>query len=765
MDQQQGLTGSKSKKIELIIRQLDTLPTLPAVAAQLLRITLRNDTHAAEVVRLIESDPALASKIIMLATRTNIGLRHKTASLSKAVIMLGFEAVRNAVLSIKVFQALPGPDSSKEGHFDRAGFWKHSLAVACAAKELVKHIDPKINPEEAFVCGLLHDMGKIALDASLPRSYARVVELTEAALGNIASLEKRVLGIDHIVAGKRLAEKWNLPDTITQTVWLHHQESDDLPDNITGRAVVRTVHLADILAREQRIGYSGNHHLPESAATVAKQLGCPPDVLENIAKRLRKEISARAELLGLDQVEPQQLYHEALGDANAELGKLNERLRYQNEQLHLRSQYFDLLTRLDVAQSPGQTVADVCALLCDLWQQHSRCSRCAVYTIDENELIIEGAVQPGSTAQSSVFLVDRADDPQAIASPSPADVFADVFAVTRVDQSHGWFFEQVAPMFDIAATLMMPLRLANQFVGAVLWQPDQNDDDASYRGQLKELQSFAASAALTISQAHKHEKQTRLSEELAQNQQHLRNLQRELVKKRTLAAVGEMAAGAAHEINNPLAVVVGRADYLASMETDDQRQETLHTIAQQGRVVSSIINELMDFARPPTPQPKNVSVHDLIDQATDQRSDLAQQHHITIQTDLEPDLPEVFIDPDQVASAIAELIANAIDSYHQQPQGDLLITARHNEIESEVVLQLTDHGCGMDDETLAKAFDPFFSKRSAGRGRGLGLSHSTRQIENNGGKLQINSTPRTGTVARLTMPVSQVNSPSEAAVG
>lgn len=131
MNQELETRRNKGKKIELIIQQLDSLPTLPAVAARLLQITVRNDTQAEEVVRLIESDPALASRIMALATRANTGVRRQAVSLSKAVVLLGFDLVRNTVLSIKVFETFAHPNGDEAGGFDRTGFWKHSLAVAC----------------------------------------------------------------------------------------------------------------------------------------------------------------------------------------------------------------------------------------------------------------------------------------------------------------------------------------------------------------------------------------------------------------------------------------------------------------------------------------------------------------------------------------------------------------------------------------------------------------------------------------------------------
>ena len=394
MNEQQQASRSKAKKVGLIIQQLNSLPTLPAIAARLLQITVKTNTQAQEVVRLIESDQALASKIITLATRASVGVRRSSASLRKAVVLLGFDAVRNAVLSIKVFETLGGPQKNVESEgFSRVEFWKHNLAVACAARMLIEHVDRKADPEEAFVCGLLHDMGKVALDACLPKSFARVVQITESTLGNIADVEKRIMGIDHTVVGKRLAEKWNLPEPITETIWLHHQCPRTLPEAVINRTLVQVVHLADVLAREQHIGYSGNHTFPESAVTIGAALGCSAGVMENVARNLRQEISERAALLGLDTMEPEELYHEALGEANSELARLNSRLQQQMHSLRIRSRYFDLLGQLNSGLKAGQSVVDVCGLVAELWQRHIGCPHAAVYACTPGEMVYEGAVK------------------------------------------------------------------------------------------------------------------------------------------------------------------------------------------------------------------------------------------------------------------------------------------------------------------------------------------------------------------------------------
>src|SRR5688572_23085202 len=182
----------REKRVELILQQLEELPTLPAVAVKVLELTGSDDSSAKDVVAVIQNDPPLTARILQLVHRADVGVRGEVTSVARAVMLLGFEAVRSAVLAVSVFDTFTKAKDSPHSGFDRDEFWKHSVAVACCAALLAQncgagsqpasadqhgsktHATEKVDASEAFVCGLLHDVGKIALDAVLPKSFAKV---------------------------------------------------------------------------------------------------------------------------------------------------------------------------------------------------------------------------------------------------------------------------------------------------------------------------------------------------------------------------------------------------------------------------------------------------------------------------------------------------------------------------------------------------------------------------------------------------------------
>ena len=112
--------------------------------------------------------------------------------------------------------------------------------------------EPEVSRSEAFVCGLLHDLGKVALDAALPKSFDRVVEATDLLRGNIADLERSIIGLDHMVVGKRLAERWGLPTSIRECIWLHGQAPEALPQTVKSPRLVNLITLADLLVSQEQ---------------------------------------------------------------------------------------------------------------------------------------------------------------------------------------------------------------------------------------------------------------------------------------------------------------------------------------------------------------------------------------------------------------------------------------------------------------------------------------------------------------------------------
>jgi putative nucleotidyltransferase with HDIG domain len=399
---------------ELVLAHLDTLPTLPPVALRLMQVTALDTSTADDVVRLLRADQSLTAKILALVNSSAAGVRTPVTTLERAVPLVGFTTVRSVVLATSVFNCFGGGGEERAQSFERLEFWKHALAVACAAQHLAR-LRPRLGlaPEDAFVAGLLHDLGKVALDAVFPKAYDRIAVQTNHSRGDIADCERAILGADHTVAGRRLAERWRLPRELQETIWLHHLAADTLPGSVARPALIGVVQLADTIAREQRIGYSGNHVFYEMSPRLAERLGFATDDVGTVVDSLGSAVAEQAELLGLDRETSESVYVKAMTRANAELGRLNADLVTGHRRLAAAARYFKALARFEALLSDWADPANVVrALAC-----------AASAALQRPVLTAFGFRERGATLDVSWKRGDG-DDTEHITQPGTLDVLA-----------------------------------------------------------------------------------------------------------------------------------------------------------------------------------------------------------------------------------------------------------------------------------------------------------------------------------------------------
>jgi putative nucleotidyltransferase with HDIG domain len=205
-----------------MLQQMDRIreiPTLPAIVFELNRLLQDPDTPVARISQVIEKDQAMAIKILKLVNSAFYGFQQKISDVRNAVVMLGFNAVRNAIFSVSVIEALGSQGRLK--HFDIADFWRHSLAVAVTSKSI--SLRCRINsPDNCFVGGLLHDVGKVILAQYFPHLFAQVWRILQEECCSFEQAEERLLPASHPLLGAHLAAKWQLPPGLVDAIRWHH---------------------------------------------------------------------------------------------------------------------------------------------------------------------------------------------------------------------------------------------------------------------------------------------------------------------------------------------------------------------------------------------------------------------------------------------------------------------------------------------------------------------------------------------------------------
>ena len=262
-----------------IIRRVDDLPTLPSVVARVNEKIGDPSASAGDINDWLSRDMALSARILKLVNSAYYGFSRQIASVTHAIVILGFNAVRNVTLSASVFSTF----NAKDLPFGYRDFWIHSIGVAVAANVIARE-KRLADVEDAFMCGLLHDIGKIVLHQFAREEFAKAIKLVQDRLLYEAELE--VLQTSHAHVGGLLTDRWHLPKKIVDVIRWHHSpmEAGD------ARELASAVHIADIFARALMIGSGGDAKIPMISHEAWGMLGMydegPGPIMRQIAAEM-----------------------------------------------------------------------------------------------------------------------------------------------------------------------------------------------------------------------------------------------------------------------------------------------------------------------------------------------------------------------------------------------------------------------------------------------------------------------------------------------
>jgi putative nucleotidyltransferase with HDIG domain len=262
--------------------RIPDLPTLPVVAMKVNKMLQDHDVSINMVSKTIEKDQSMVSKILKLVNSAFYGFGSKINTISHAVTILGFNTVRNAVVSVAVIDAFSDKECS-EG-FSLLEFWQHSLAVAVTGRHLATR-SRLIIPDEAFVAGILHDIGKLVLTQYFEDLFNQVWTRMKENELSFYEAEKELLPAGHAQIGGRLAKKWRLPQSLTEGLSYHHfYRKSAINVNL-----ISVVHISDFIVNKYKV--NGNHvRIPEPHPAAAKMMKSELESVEDWFPEVRTEI-------------------------------------------------------------------------------------------------------------------------------------------------------------------------------------------------------------------------------------------------------------------------------------------------------------------------------------------------------------------------------------------------------------------------------------------------------------------------------------------
>ncbi|PWF49282.1 HDOD domain-containing protein [Massilia glaciei] len=248
---------------EDILNDLHELPSLPAVVMELLSSLDEADADISVLAKKLSHDQALTAKTLRLANSSVYGLQVRVTTIQQAITFLGFQTTRNLITAAAVTGCFvegrcPG--------FDHKAFWRHSIATAACAKVLARRL--RVNQDFAFTAGLLHDIGRLVLVSRYPERYAAAMAWRHANGSDLLEAERRILGVDHVMAGVALAEHWQFSDTMRLAIAHHHD-----PEAPGAGFLATIVHVANSIVHALDVTNEQDDLVPTVSAVSWTALG------------------------------------------------------------------------------------------------------------------------------------------------------------------------------------------------------------------------------------------------------------------------------------------------------------------------------------------------------------------------------------------------------------------------------------------------------------------------------------------------------------
>ena len=279
-------TADLTKQIvDKAVAAIGDLATLPEVTIKIIEIVENPKSTARDLHEVIKNDPALSVKVLKVVNSAFYGLPGQVASVDRATILLGLSAVKNIAIAASIARLFKGSRISE--HFSASDLWRHSVAVAVAARSIAKLAPHPVLADEVFVAGLIHDIGTLIERQAYPEQFAEVIDRCVEGEVDFLDCEREVIGADHQAFGVGLTTKWKFPRHLRAAVGFHHNP-DALSPELRNMAVL--IHAADVIACEEQLGFCltarGQSISEEQLETLGITRGQLDEVRENLPELL-----------------------------------------------------------------------------------------------------------------------------------------------------------------------------------------------------------------------------------------------------------------------------------------------------------------------------------------------------------------------------------------------------------------------------------------------------------------------------------------------
>jgi HD-like signal output (HDOD) protein/signal transduction histidine kinase len=660
------------------------LPAMPQILIKLLAHLQADDLGMPELAALVAKDAGMTGKILSVANSSAYNRGGRQPNLEQAMVSLGTDMIKTLVISDSVFQTFNSFPNS--GATDLRAFWKHSLTAAVLARDLARHLAYS-QPEEAYLAGLLHNVGRLALLATAPKEYA--FNFTARDDEDLCAVEQRTLQITHAEAGAWLIERWQLDSFLADSVLYHHEPGERLEGSHPLIRIVRAAHLLACHARDETL-----------VAEAAALCDLEPAAADELIAQAARQVERAAVHLGIDLAGADEIPALPAFAPPPPIDPVQQRLTEEMRNLVLVSEIGQ-----SFARQQGES---------GLLESMTRSAR-VLFDFENAAVLLEnptGHALVGAPTANQQRIAEFSISLAKGGAVATAALERRLAFVRRTGAPLGLPEEQLLRMLGTESLVCVPLVSGARCLGVLIggianWQVPACQKRERF------MQSFGAQAASALENAMSERGHAR--RQLAHVAEEYREASRRVV----------------HEVNNPLSII---KNYLSVLDSKLERQEPvageLSILHEEIDRVGQLVNSLTEV------QPGAVASR--VDASADVAKVVEDVLRLFRATDFVPPNVEIVVsmgdevgrvegDPDILKQILVNLVKNAIEAL-AATGGRIEIASRgHVNRERRLYLELvvSDTGPGLSREVLANLFSAVKStKEGPHHGLGLSIVHS-----------------------------------------
>ncbi len=684
--------------------ETNKLPSLPHVLVKILQACRDKDISFDSLSEIISQDASLTTKVIKAANSPVYGRARHLNSLKHTLMFLGFDTIKSIAITASIKQFFSEYNNQKT-HFLKT-FWHRSLSCATISRSLAELTSYQY-PEEAYISGLLHDIGKLIIEPRADEEYKLYKHNTFPA-DTILKQEQQIAGISHPELAAIMLEKWNMPDVICDAIRYHHFSTDEMQQ---AHLLAKIVHFSSLLTSD----------IPTNKRSIITDTGIrlfdlSESVISTMVKQAEEETQSLAASMDIDisSVEPETIQHKDEAKQIQLAREVRDNSLVQNSQNVINTYSNDFF------ESIQQSISLLFGINNSLY-----------LNLDDNQQFLSVAKKQHSTGtyffeDLKINIHSNCVVSQCLNQKQIIDSFSEASSINIID-------EQIAHGLKSEGFIGLPISYSNQIQGVILL-------GSSHAKAINLLKNTSLLKLFSDNLSNKI-------------QQHLNHSQKisDITQKNNDVFL-ERARKTVHEVNNPLTIIKNYLELLSKkLNNDNPVQTDINTIKQEINRISNIIVRCKDIPDIQITELGDTNINTLVTELLGiYKASLFATHNIKSTLNLDNALNPAQLDSNSIKQIITNLLKNSVEAI--QSDGEIKITTGTININGKnyIELKLEDNGPGIPDEIMKNLYNPITTTKGKNHS-GLGLSITKNLVDRNGGSISC-KTNETGTIFSIQFP-------------